>query len=267
VAYLIGKVVFLVLQPSNLLLLTALLGLLATALRRRWGNRLLASAILAIALCTALPVGDWLTLPLEDRFPAPVDYPAKVDGIVVLGGGVDAALSEARGQPSFRETMERFAAIPELARRFPRARIVFTGGVSWTARGASLSEADVIALFLRRQGLPDGRVILEGRSRSTRDNALLARPLAQPAPGERWLLVTSALHMPRSIGVFRRAGWPEMQPWPVDYRTTGSLGALDVPRMGARLAELDQAAYEWYGLIYYRLLGYTDALFPGPLTG
>ena len=71
------------------------------------------------------------------------------------------------------------------------------------------------------------------------------------------------MHMPRSIGVFRGAGWPEMQPWPVDYRTTGEFPTLNEPRMGSRLADLDQAAYEWYGLIYYRLLGYTDTLLPG----
>ena len=72
------------------------------------------------------------------------------------------------------------------------------------------------------------------------------------------------MHMPRSIGVFRRAGWPEMQPWPVDYRTTGRFRPVQrAAAWAARLADLDQAAYEWYGLIYYRLLGYTDTLLPG----
>ena len=72
------------------------------------------------------------------------------------------------------------------------------------------------------------------------------------------------MHMPRSMGVFRGAGWPELTPWPVDYRTTGSAWPMRQPSLGARLAELDDAAYEWYGLVYYRLLGYTDALFPAP---
>ena len=266
-AYMFGKLTFYVLQPSNLLLILVLAGLLAAAWRRRWGLPLASVAALGIAVCTLLPVGGWLTLPLENRFPAPADYPGEIDGIVVLGGGVDGALTRARGQPSFRETMERFASIPELARHYPDARIIFTGGAAWNSAPEDLSEATVIGMFLARQGVPEGRVILEGRSRSTRENALLSLPLARPQPGERWLLVTSAMHMPRSIGVFRRAGWPEMQPWPVDYRTTGRFGSLDEPRMGGRLADLDQAAYEWYGLVYYWLLGYTDALFPRPLAG
>jgi uncharacterized SAM-binding protein YcdF (DUF218 family) len=198
-----GKLAFYVLQPSNLLLILASVGLVAAARGRRWGLKLAGAAVLAIALATLLPIGGWLTIPLENRFPAPADYPPDIDGIVVLGGGVDGALTKARDQPSFRETMERFAAIPELARRYPDAKVLFTGGAAWNSAAGDLSEAEVIADFLARQGLPEDRVILEGQSRSTRENALRSLPLAQPQPGERWLLVTSAMHMPRSIGVVR----------------------------------------------------------------
>lgn len=263
-AFLFGKLVFLVLRPSNLLLILALAGVVGLAFRRRFAASLVGVAVLLMAVCTLLPVGVWLTVPLEDRFPPPQDDPVRVDGIVVLGGGIDGQITAARGQPSFGATMERFAAIPELAQRYPAARILFTGGVSWSAGSEEATEAVVIGRFLARQGVPDGRVVLEDRARSTRDNALLTLPLARPQPGERWLLVTSAMHMPRAIGVFRRAGWPELLPWPVDFRSTGRLEWSGEPSLGARLAELDQAAYEWWGLLYYRLLGYTDAIFPGP---
>ena len=113
-------------------------------------------------------------------------------------------------------------------------------------------------------GLPEGWAELEARARSTRQNAQFTLPLARPLAGETWLLVTSASHMARAIGAFRTAGWPELVAWPVDYRTTGRPVALTELRMGERLDELDQAAYEWCGLVYYRLLGYTDAIFPGP---
>jgi len=261
-AFIAGKLAFLLLRPSNLLLLLALAGIAGMSMAWRWGRCLLVSAALVMAVCTLLPVGIWLSIPLEDRFRGPSGDIGRVDGIVVLGGGVDGMLTRARGQPSFRDSMERFAAIPELARRFPEARIVFTGGTSWTNSAEGWSEARVIGQFLRAQGVPEGRVILEDRARSTRENARLALPLAAPGPGERWLLVTSAMHMPRSIGVFRRAGWPALTPWPVDYRTTGSWTLVGDPSMAGRLSQLDDAAYEWYGLIYYWLLGYTDALFP-----
>ncbi len=260
--FLFGKLAFLVLRPSNLLLILALAGIGGWACRRRFGKSLVVAAVLSMAVCTVLPVGLWLTAPLEDHFPQPEVDPPRVDGIVVLGGGIDGRVSMARGQPSFGESMERFAAIPELARRFPAARILFTGGVAWNAGSGDTTEAAVVGRFLAQQGMAHGRVEFEDRARSTRDNALLTLQLARPRPSERWILVTSAMHLPRAIGAFRRAGWPELQPWPVDYRTTGRPDLVGEPSMGARLSELDQAAYEWLGLLYYRLLGYTDAIFP-----
>ena len=265
-AYLAGKLAFVVLRPSNLLLLLALLGLFGIWRRRRWGGVMTSAAILLIAACTLLPVGRWLTIPLEDRFPPPDGYPAHVDGAVFLGGGIVIDVTEARRQPSFGATMERFAAIPQLLRHYPDARLLFTGG-SPSGDDQGANEATVVAGFLADQGVPDGRVTLDHRARSTRDNAVVSLSLARPRPGETWLLVTSAAHMPRAMGVFRGAGWPEPLPWPVDYRTTGRVELAVEPRMGERLDELDQAAYEWYGLAYYRLLGYTDALFPRPRRG
>ena len=263
-AFLLGKLAFVVLRPSNLLLLLAVLGVLGLARRRRWGTWLVTASVAAMAICTLLPIGRWAAIPLESRFPRPPGYPERVDGIVVLGGGVDQAVTRARGVPSFRESMERFAAIPELARRYPDARVLFTGGRSWAAGEDAYTEAEVSRRFLSAQDLPEHRVLFEDCATSTRQNALFSLPLARPQPGERWLLVTSAMHMPRSVGVFRGAGWPELEPWPVDYRTTGGLELPSEPVMARRLDELDEAAYEWYGLAYYRLLGYTDALLPGP---
>ncbi|MFZ1428900.1 MAG: YdcF family protein [Geminicoccaceae bacterium] len=261
-AFLFGKLMFLALRPSNLLLLIGLFGVVGLAGRRRWAMAPLCGAILGMAACTILPMGRWLTIPLEDRFPAAA-YPAAVDGIVVLGGGIDGEITKARGQPSFGATMERFAAIPALARRYPEARIVFTGGNAWNG-GDAYTEAVVIGQFLAQQGVAEGRVLLEDRARSTRENALFSLALAEPRPGQRWLLVTSAMHMPRAMGVFRALGWPGLEAWPVDYRTMGRIALLAEPVLAARLGELDDAAYEWGALLYYRLLGYTDDVFPGP---
>lgn len=267
-AYALGKLAWLALRPSNLLLLLALAGLLGCWRRRRpWAARLLAGSALALAFCILFPVGQWLIVPLENRFPRLPALPEGVAGVVFLGGSVDGPVTRARGIPSFGDTMERFAAIPELARRLPGVPFFFTGGTAWRAREGSWPEAEVIRRFLEAQGLPEGRVTLEDRARSTRENALLTQALAKPLPGQRWLLVTSASHMPRAVGTFRQAGWPGVEAWPVDYRTTGRIVLRADPLASVRLLQLDEAAYEWFGLLYYRLLGYTDALFPGPAPG
>jgi uncharacterized SAM-binding protein YcdF (DUF218 family) len=150
----------------------------------------------------------------------------------------------------------------ELARRYPETHVVFSGGQGWLA-GTDLTEAKVMRGFLRTHGLDERRLIFEGQARNTYENALLAKPLAAPQPGERWLLVTSAFHMPRAVGAFRQVGWPVIA-YPVDYRTSGEFELLVAPDAGQRWRELDQAVQSWIGLIAYWLSGRITTLFPAP---
>jgi uncharacterized SAM-binding protein YcdF (DUF218 family) len=200
--------------------------------------------------------------PLEERFPRPASLPASITGAVFLGGGVVPLVAAARGVPAFTDTGERYMTMLELARRYPDARLIFTGGSGHVAGGRP-PEIGVVEMLLEQHGLA-GRVELEGEARSTRENALRTKELAQPKPGETWLLVTSAGHMPRSMAVFRGVGW-ELQPWPVDYRTIQRFEWTWNPNLSEALYGLDAAGYEWMGLAYYRLLGWTRELYPGPL--
>ena len=261
-AFAFGKLAFLLLRPSNLLTILALIGLAGGWRRHQaWARGLLAFSLGVTVAATLLPIGKWLIGPLEDRFPAPAVYPARIDGVVVLGGGIDPDVTAGRGAPTFTDPAERYMALLELARRYPDARVVFTGGIG-RVEGGVPPEAETVRLLLERHGLA-GRALLEDRARNTRENALYAKELARPAPGEAWLLVTSAGHMPRSVGVFRAVGWPVL-PWPVDYRTAGRTGVDLRFRVADRLYDLDEAAYEWLGLAYYRAVGWTTELFPGP---
>src|SRR4051812_40451127 len=206
-AYALGKLAFILLRPSNFLLLLGLIGL--PGLRRRpraWARGLLALSLGLMLLVTVLPVGGWLMAPLEDRFPRPAGYPEHVDGVVVLGGGVRSDIAAARGTATFEDTGERYMAMLALARRYPDAKVLFTGGVGNLA-GDVPPETDTVRLLLREQGIPEDRVLYDDRARTTRENAIYSKELARPKPGERWLLVTSAGHMPRGVGCFRAVGW------------------------------------------------------------
>jgi uncharacterized SAM-binding protein YcdF (DUF218 family) len=260
--YYASKVLWLLAQPSNLLVAVLAIGVLALALgRRELARWLLYPATAALLLIGLLPVGQWLLLPLENRFPA-VAPAAPIDGIVVLGGGIDVAISERRDKVTFEDPGERFITLVELARRYPDARLIFTGGAGWLGE-EGLTEAAVMRRFASDLGLTPDRVIFEDRARNTHDNAVLSKPLAAPAPSERWLLVTSAFHMPRAVGVFRRVGWPVI-PYPVDYRTSGDLGLFVLPDAARRWGEFDQAIRSWTGLLAYWLSGRIDSPFPAP---
>ena len=120
------------------------------------------------------------------------------------------------------------------------------------------------ARFFTALGIDPGRIIEEGASRNTEENAQLTKELLNPQPGETWLLVTSAFHMPRSVGLFRKAGF-EVVPWPTDYFTTGqdSFGIrLDQPAENFSVAT--RAMREWVGLLAYWATGKIDEVWPRP---
>lgn len=250
----LSKLVWL-LRPSIAILVVAFAGL---ALRRR---RLTLLALLTYAAIAVTPLGMIALRPLEDRFPPP-DPLAAVTGIVVLGGAVETDLSEAHGRAALNWSAERMTEAVALARRYPDARVVFTGGSGALLPGA-MSEADAARLLFDALGIDPARVTYEDRSRNTVENAVFTRDLVHPAPSETWLLVTSAMHMPRSVGIFRRIGWPVVA-WPVGYKTLHGWRSWRGGVFPDRLEMLDAAMHEYAGLLAYRALGRTDALFPAP---
>jgi uncharacterized SAM-binding protein YcdF (DUF218 family) len=261
--FVLGKLFWLAADPANLLLLATTLGAALLFTRRHLaGRRCVAAAAVAGLAVTLLPVGGWLVLPLESRFPPPLPLPARVDGIVTLGGAVEQVVAAARGQVTLTDPAERLTAFVALARRYPEARLVYTGGSGRLVR-QDLKETVVARTLFEEIGLDPARVRFEGESRNTYENARLALAAAAPRPGETWLLVTSAAHMPRAVGVFRRVGWP-IVPYPVDYRTAGATLSPGPLSFGTALEQVSAASREWVALAAYRLLGRTDALFPGP---
>lgn len=251
--------------PSNAILGAGLLGWLLT--RRKStagaGRRLAASALLLLAALGWLPLARWLIAPLEERF-APWD-PARgaPDGIVVLGGAV---MPELAGRPAsqLNDAAERVTAAAQLARAYPAAKIVYSGG-NGSLIPVGGDEATIARALLQSLGVPRERLVVDERSRNTVENAQYSRQVASPSPGERWLLVTSAWHMPRAVGAFRKAGFP-VEAYPVDYHTRpGPVGLLaPFATAVAGIADADTAIHEWVGLIAYWLTDRSAELFPGP---
>jgi len=250
--------------PSNILISIGVLGVVLMATRfARAGRRLAIASILLLAIVGLTPFGNALILPLEQRFPPWRDAGRAPDGIVVLGGALDAVVSGARGEIALNEAAERMTEVAALARRYPAARIVFSGGSGQLVfEGAN--ESTLALRMFETFGIPSNRITVDDRSRDTVENARLSKVLADRKPGERWLLVTSAYHMPRAIGAFRSAGFP-IEAYPVDWRTRGA-GDLARPfgNLGDGLRRTDTAAREWVGLLVYRATGYIPELFPAP---
>lgn len=262
--FVLSKVLGLLAQPSNLLIMAGLAGVALMGTRfARAGRRLAATSVVLLALCGLSPLARLLALPLEERFPPWEPSNGPPSGIIVLGGPIDGRLSAARGAAVLRDGAERITAGVELARRYPHARLIFSGGTDRLLLQGAM-EAQVARRLFVDMGVSEERVEIEDRSRNTFENAVLTKEIARPQPGERWLLVTSAMHMPRAIGVFRKAGFP-VEAYPVDWRTAGPQDALlPFDRLSTGLSGLDWATHEWVGLVVYWLTGRTSELLPGP---
>jgi uncharacterized SAM-binding protein YcdF (DUF218 family) len=261
--FITSKLFWLVAEPSNLFVLLLVLAALLLLTRwRRWGMRLVGLlAVLGVALMM-LPFGAWLVIPLENRFLPPTPMPTHVDGIIVLGGAVSTVLTQRRGQATVNEHAERFLALADLARRYPDAKLVYSGG-SASPFLPEYREADAARAVIAELGIGPSRMIYERESRNTVENVRNSKALVDPKPGETWLLVTSGWHMPRAVGIFRRQGW-NVIPYPVDYLTDGQYVKIKDPDFAEGLGLLHRGLKEWIGLVAYRLFDYTDSLFPGP---
>lgn len=258
----LSKIFWLFIQPLNLAIFLLLAGLLAAAFGRR---RLAASgsalAFLILALSAWTSLGAMMLNPLEERFAKP-PLPEKVDGIVVLGGGFEGAINLVRGGYELNSGGDRMVETAILARRFPEARVVVSGGTGELSLDGE-GDADTAPRLLSALGVSADRLILENKSRNTYENAVFTRQMVAPKPGETWLLVTSAFHMPRAKALFDKAGFPTIA-WPVDYRTSGKEGiGLFRDNPADSLQVTTMAIREWIGLAAYWLSGRIDRPFPG----
>ena len=259
----LSKVFWFFIQPLNLTIFLLLAGLIAGLIGRRrlaFTGSVLAFLILALSTWTSL--GAMMLNPLEERFPRP-PLPQKVDGIIVLGGGFEGAINLARGGYELSSSGDRMVETAILARRFPQAKVVVSGGHGAFFIDAE-GDADTASRLLVPLGVSADRLVLEDKSRNTYENAVFSRKLVEPKPGETWLLVTSAFHMPRAKALFDKAGFPTV-PWPVDYHTSGKEG-VGLFRDNAidSVQNTTMALREWIGLFAYWLSGRIDKPFPAP---
>jgi len=259
--FVLSKLFGMLTSPLNLFVLCLVgLSVLSFTPWKRLQRRLLAVLTLGVLVVATVPWASLIIRPLEDRFPVPT-LDDQVTGIVVLGGALDPVVSATRDQVAANGAVERVTTLVDLGRRHPQAKLIFSGG-SGSLSTQDFKEAPVARRFLDELGFDTHRVVFEDQSRNTWENAVFSKQLMAPQPGETWVLVTSALHMPRSMGAFRAAGWSVI-PYPVDYTTSGRESGLAFDP-GSAFSRLDVGLHEWLGLAYYRWRGWSDSLFPGP---
>ena len=262
--FLASKIFWMVANPLSLATILAL----ATVLLVLSGWRRLAATagglgFLILAISGWTTAGALMLHPLEERFQRPATLPERIDGIVVLGGGFEGGINRVRGGYELNASGDRFVEAAALALRYPEAKVLVSGGTG-ALMLAGEGDGETAPRLLMALGVDRSRLLIDNEARNTQENAIFSKRLADPQPGETWLLVTSAFHMPRSVGLFRKAEFPVV-PWPADYRTSGAeRPGLAQDNAFDSMQNTALAIREWIGLAAYRLTGRIDVLLPAP---
>lgn len=256
----LSKIFWALVQPLNALCLLALAGLL---IRLKWkvvGQRIMNTALILILILGILPIGPVMMVWLERQYPAPKTLPAQIDGIIVLGGAFESYLTQTHGQIVSNDQVDRMFCFIDLAQKYPNAKLVFSGGAGDIMNPQAMEGNDARAFF-KLTGL-NREILYEEKSRNTYENALYSKELVNPKTGESWVVTTSAFHMPRTMGIFTKLGWPVI-PYACDPKTDGTYDlARRIPGVNGYYSMMNTALKEFIGATVYYLTGKSAFILP-----
>lgn len=262
--FIVSKLFWVFAQPLSLAFLVILIAVVVLLCGlRRLGLALsaLAAFILFVTLYTT--TGSFVLQGLEARFPRPADDPQSLGCMIVLGGAFETEVTTTRGGIEMNQAADRFVEALRLAQRFPEAVILVSGG-DGSLSGDYEGDAVASARFFSTFGIAADRLVRETASRTTAENVANSRALLADRRMADCLLITSAFHMPRAMGLFRVAG-VSVTPWPTDYRTSGTVGlGVDFTQPTLNAQQSATALREAIGLAAYYLTGRIGVLYPGP---
>lgn len=241
-------------QPLNWAFTLIMLATLLTYARRvALARRLYVASAVIVLLIGIVALPERLLQRLEDLHPREAIDLNSCEGLIVLGGGFETGLKPLeRNQVLLSGSAERLTTAVALVRDHPQLKILHTG-YSGKLDDRGWSEADMASRFFAEQGIAPGRVLYESRSRDTYENAMFSRQVEGVDAMKRWLMITSARHMPRAMAVFRKAGW-NVVAWPVDYATGVSIDYLGFSVLGGA-GRWQMVLHELLGLALYRAAG------------
>ncbi len=252
--FFLSKIFSLILYPLLITIILIIASLFWAKKKPRVSRTLAISALLILWVGSTEWFSSLLSAPLESRIPRSTQLEG-IDAIVVLSGMTDLKLS-GKGKVELEEAADRIFHGILLARRFPQSRLIISGG-SGSAMDQEASEAHLLSkYFVPEFGIPIERILTDGTSRNTFENAANTSKILNKHGLKRPVLITSASHMPRALACFRKQGI-EPFPYPVDF--ISRLGRLNIASFlpkASSLAVTNRAIHEYVGLLAYRIMGY-----------
>ena len=260
--FFLSKTLWFFFNPINILLFLLLIGIIFHFFDKKKLYKIInIITLILFILIVILPTGKYLLWKLESSYSMPKTLPPDIDGILILGGGVNEILTYQHQQMSLNENVERLTESIDLMRRFPNAKIVFSGGIA-TLSKPKLTGIDVAKMFYTRMGVDINRIIFEDKSRNTYENFVFSKKFIDNKNNEKWLLVTSAFHMKRAMNVAEKLGLNFIS-YPVDFSLSKDFNFKYwyYANYSANINYFYFATHEYIGLIAYYLTGKSNKIY------
>ena len=212
-----------------------------------------------------LPNGTYLLWKLENTYSKPQIFSSNIDGIIILGSGTEPFLTYQHNQIILSEHVERITESIELMKRFPNAKIVYSGGSFTTNPEAKLTGVDVAKMFYTQMEIDVNKIIFEDKSLNTYENFVFSKKYINNINNEKWLLLTSAFHMKRAMSVAEKLNL-NLIPYPVDYQLKKKYNWYRMYIVKGRsflrnMNHFQLAAHEYIGLAAYYLTNRSSKMF------
>lgn len=249
ILFAIKKIVSLFLSPLLIILVLLISGLvLLWRKKNRAGRTLITAGTGLLILLSCTPISTWLIANLERQHPSIrlKGSEPSIPWIVVLSGGVANDPDRTAIEKLSRVTLARLAEGVRIQRQIPESKLLLSGGSGLQA----IAAASEMATAAQYMGVPGSRIVLESGSRDTREQALLIKKIVGQDP---FILVTSALHMVRALGMFRKIGLDPI-PAPTDFVVRKGIPwhLYLAPSVGG-IGRAEMAVHEYAGILWAKL--------------
>ena len=183
--------------------------------------------------------------------------PDFVDCILILSGSENPFLTKEHNQVNLNESSERLIESMKLINKYPQAKIVFSG--CYKIKDDDICSSEVVMKLFIQNNISINNIIFENQSRNTYENLLFSKRLVKPTKYEKWILITSAFHLRRSMGIAEQLQW-SMIPYPTDFQTAKKIKWELSFNLIKNFYILERSSHEWLGLFTYYLLGRTSSI-------
>ena len=257
----LSKIFWLIINPFNIILFLTFCGIVAHHLfPESITYKVIYFLLLMFFIISAvMPTGNFMVFQLEKNFHLQPIIPNQVDGILILAGATNPILSKEYNKINLNGSVERLTEAILLIRKYPRAKIIFSGG-SGSIKNQKFTHAKVAKDFFEQFQIDTRKIIFESKSRNTYENILYSKEIANPTYNENWLLITSASHMTRSMNIAKKLDW-KFIPYSVDFSMQKKFSWKPSINFLGNIGSFQGASHEWTGLIAYYFLGRTSQIY------